>query len=449
MAVADSAATMQNIPVTGNAASNDIGAGSSLNPVFTPGSMSSSTGTFSMNPSTGQYTFTPATGFTGTTSITYTLCNLSSPPCSTTTITFTVFPNLIANNDPIVTSPSVSVTGSLLTNDNGIVPGATYTVSVTQPSPTTGTITINPTTGQYTFVPNPAFTGTAATTYTVCNTSVNPIACSSATITIIIGVPIIGAAKELVSTEDIGNGINRSKFLFRIKNLGSVTAYSLQLTDDLNNTFPTPITYSVNALQTQTGLTANIAYNGGTIINLLSGTDSLKSAETKTLTLTVSFNMNKSSLTSLKNSGVASGMVPGGYISLDSTQNGSDVDPNNNGISNELGENTPTSFAPVTQTLTNELNIPQGFSPNGDGVNDLFVIRGIDNFPNNQLTIINRWGNVVFKAQDYKNNWDGKSSEGLRFGSDDLPQGTYFYILDLGNNEKPYKGYIYLNREQQ
>lgn len=91
-------------------------------------------------------------------------------------------------------------------------------------------------------------------------------------------------------------------------------------------------------------------------------------------------------------------------------------------------------------------NIPEGFSPNGDGINDLFVIRGIDYYPDNTFTIFNRWGNKVFSANPYENTWDGTSTTGLRVGGDQLPVGTYFYILDLGDGTDVYKGTIYLNK---
>jgi gliding motility-associated-like protein len=157
--------------------------------------------------------------------------------------------------------------------------------------------------------------------------------------------------------------------------------------------------------------------------------------------------MNNSSLTSLYNYGVAITLGPGGSSSSDTTQTGTNPDPDGDGKANEFGENNPTEFIPINDVVTNpEFSIPQGFSPNGDGVNDLFVIKGISNYPHNTFTILNRWGSVVYNMHAYDNTWNGKSSEGLRFGGDDLPDGTYFYILDLGNNEKPYKGFIYINK---
>ncbi len=93
-----------------------------------------------------------------------------------------------------------------------------------------------------------------------------------------------------------------------------------------------------------------------------------------------------------------------------------------------------------------DFNLPEGFSPNNDGTNDLFVIRGIDRFPANTFVIFNRWGEKIFEASPYKNEWNGKSTTGIRIGGDDLPVGTYFYLLDLGDGSKIYKGTIYLNK---
>jgi gliding motility-associated-like protein/uncharacterized repeat protein (TIGR01451 family) len=102
----------------------------------------------------------------------------------------------------------------------------------------------------------------------------------------------------------------------------------------------------------------------------------------------------------------------------------------------------------VSQTITSPTDffIPDGFSPNGDEINDLFVIRGISNYPDNTFIIYNRWGNKVFEARPYQNTWNGKSTFGLSVGGDDLPIGTYFYLLNLGDGSKVIKGTIYLNR---
>ncbi len=95
---------------------------------------------------------------------------------------------------------------------------------------------------------------------------------------------------------------------------------------------------------------------------------------------------------------------------------------------------------------TTDFHIPEGFSPNADGINDLFIVRGIQNYPANTFEVFNRWGDKLFGAAPYQNTWDGKATTGVRLGDNELPTGTYFYILDLGNNSPIYKGTIYLNR---
>ena len=106
----------------------------------------------------------------------------------------------------------------------------------------------------------------------------------------------------------------------------------------------------------------------------------------------------------------------------------------------------------VAVTISPDLlvRIPQGFSPNNDGINDSFTIAGIESYPNNKLIIMNRWGNKVFEANRYNNDWDGTNQHGVSFGNQELPDGTYFYILDLGqpgpDGEQIIKGYIYLAR---
>lgn len=91
--------------------------------------------------------------------------------------------------------------------------------------------------------------------------------------------------------------------------------------------------------------------------------------------------------------------------------------------------------------------IPETFSPNDDGINDAFVIPGIEGYPNNSIVIFNRWGATMFKADGYNNRsivWDGSSNDGSYSGV--APTGTYYYVLDLGVGSAPFTGYIYLNR---
>lgn len=87
-----------------------------------------------------------------------------------------------------------------------------------------------------------------------------------------------------------------------------------------------------------------------------------------------------------------------------------------------------------------DVTVPNLFTPNGDGINDVFEIRGLNQYQENELSIVNRWGNEVYHAKGYQNNWTG---EGLN-------EGTYYYLLRIkkpGSNDiQVLKGYITLIR---
>ncbi len=93
-----------------------------------------------------------------------------------------------------------------------------------------------------------------------------------------------------------------------------------------------------------------------------------------------------------------------------------------------------------------DLEIPEGFSPNGDGVNDTWVIPGIENYPGNTMVVFNRWGNQVYSAEPYDNSWNGECNESGTIGGNTLPEGTYFFIFKSERNATAKQGYIYIKR---
>jgi gliding motility-associated-like protein len=89
-------------------------------------------------------------------------------------------------------------------------------------------------------------------------------------------------------------------------------------------------------------------------------------------------------------------------------------------------------------------DVPTIFTPNNDGVNDFFVVPCLlntDEFPHSQVILFNRWGDEVYKSPvPYKNDWRGT------FNGEDVPAGTYFYIIDLGDGRPPINGYTVIQR---
>jgi gliding motility-associated-like protein len=83
-----------------------------------------------------------------------------------------------------------------------------------------------------------------------------------------------------------------------------------------------------------------------------------------------------------------------------------------------------------------------GISPNGDGVNDTWTLPGIEKFPNNEVRVYNRWGNLVYRQKAYSNQnpWDG------RWNGADLPDGPYYYIIELDALSEALSGYLQIMR---
>jgi gliding motility-associated-like protein len=102
--------------------------------------------------------------------------------------------------------------------------------------------------------------------------------------------------------------------------------------------------------------------------------------------------------------------------------------------SNQTVQSTDTGAAIVSaepNDSLDELGIPGGFSPNGDKVNDVFQIKNLGE-TEASLRVYNRYGHVVYDAEKYLNNWDGKPNNGLLTNSNmGLPDGTYYYSLRL------------------
>jgi len=92
----------------------------------------------------------------------------------------------------------------------------------------------------------------------------------------------------------------------------------------------------------------------------------------------------------------------------------------------------------IVDILPPDLEIPNTFTPNGDGKNDTFQIKGRENYDSIDLVIYNRWGDEVFRRNNYQDDWDGSN----------LNEGTYYYLLKLkkGKTEEVKRSWILLKR---
>ncbi|MCV9929477.1 gliding motility-associated C-terminal domain-containing protein [Flavobacterium sp. LS1R49] len=203
------------------------------------------------------------------------------------------------------------------------------------------------------------------------------------------------AINKEVDKTDVPMG---SEVIFTItaENLGGITATNVEVQDVL------PKGYSVTSFTVTLG-----AYNSSTGIWTI---PSVNAGSSQTLTIHVKVLDFKDYLNTAS------------FIKMDQI----DTNPSNN-------QDTAT-IAPNCLKVYNE------FSPNDDGQNDTFYIDCITQYPDNRLQIFNRWGNLIYNKKGYNNTWDGKADGSAKV----LPEGTYFYILDLGDGSAKTSGWLYL-----
>jgi gliding motility-associated-like protein len=242
-----------------------------------------------------------------------------------------------------------------------------------------------------------------------------------------------------VSSKLDNNTFNIS-YSITVHNLGNDTLYNVVLKDSLfEKTIKAPANYIIKTAPVANGnLAANPLFDGKTDINLLDPLNS-KMPPGFVNTITFMINVNPDTVSTISNSAYGNAIGSNNKLVSDTSNAGSNPDSNGNGIWNEPADNIPTVLTISNHTLF----IPQGFTPNGDGKNDLFVIKGLPSPGENAFTVFNRWGNKVYFSSNYENTWDGQPNVVGALGNNKLPQGTYFYILDMkGSGIKPITGFI-------
>lgn len=95
-----------------------------------------------------------------------------------------------------------------------------------------------------------------------------------------------------------------------------------------------------------------------------------------------------------------------------------------------------TATDQLTVTLIKAIKPPNAFSPNGDNINDTWVIRELVHYPNCIVEIFNRYGQLLYRSNGYGAAWDGK------YRGSPLPIGTYYYVIQPGTGEKPVSGSV-------
>ena len=384
----------------------------------------------------GSLTYTPNPDYWGPDELTYKL----RKPDGVESLPITV--KLIVNNPPTgrdstirirFNVPNATIDLPTLTLDtDGTVDKPTVAI-VQQPSNGTLSPLGN---GSYRYTPNAGFGGTDVFTYTIKDD--RGAVSVPATVTINVDdapSPIIGVAKAVSSISRSVNGTYDIRYLFTLKNIGTKNLLNVSLKDDLGLTFA-GAEFIIKSLTASGNLVVANNFNGFANLEMLDASSFLAANSTQTVELTVNVRLTTREGLFLNTAFARAISAGNGDPTEDQSTSGTSPDPFAAG---DVSPKNPTAV----EMLFPELFIPEGFSPNNDGTNDAFVIRNTKD-RKIELEIFNRWGNRVYRSSDYKNDWDGRCQEKLCLGQD-LPTGTYYYIIQLGGTDK-YSGYITLNR---
>ncbi len=463
------------------------------------------------DPSDDILTFIPNPNYNGPSTFTYTVCN-SLGDCSTATVDVNVLPIVDAFDDSVVIDENTAVTIDVLLNDNDLPNVGTLTTT----NPTDGIAIVNdngtpsdPSDDTVTYTPNNDFVGTDTFTYTICDNLSN---CSTATVTIVVnfvGTTNIDADNDgiLDSFEDLnldndndpstnptdsdgdgfpdyldidadndgipdnveaqttsgyispsGQDTNNNGLDDAYENNGNVGLFPIDTDGDSLPDYLDEDSDDDNILDNieahdfdQDGI-ADVSFIGSDKDN-----DGLDDGYEGATTIDVDANDEiDDPLNDLPNT---DSDFESDYRDTDDDDDGietidEDLDGDGNYINDDSdNDGIPNYLDPDLGPQDESVEVFNVVTPNGDGIHDVLVISGLENYPNNTINIYNRWGVLVYMTKAYNtegNVFDGTSEGRVTVNQDNkLPVGTYFYVLDYEDSSgsmKTLSGYIYINR---
>ncbi|HHB80048.1 MAG TPA: gliding motility-associated C-terminal domain-containing protein, partial [Saprospiraceae bacterium] len=474
-ALGDINQTLMNMPVSGNVLFNDKDPQGHLLTVNMTPVVDPEHGTVVLN-ADGSYTYTPDDNYTGTDKFFYAVCDNGSPVvCDTAEVIINIIEIYAGTNNPPtggadhfeMESGGVLIS-TLLPNDFDIDLDSIIINTTPVQAPSHGTLVINPD-GTFEYTPNDEFIGSDTMFYEICDNG-SPVLCTTVEVTV--DIKEDNGENNTYATDDSGFGNMNTPIT------GNVLINDY---DPENDDLILRVVAVVNPQHGTLALAANGAYiytpddgfsGNDYFVYALCDNGTPVACDTATAYLTV---VNREGIpsapvavddqaTTLINTPVRIPVLLNDTIPetavvtiLNEPVHGM-VEVDTNGVvtyipnpdycsteqdsfSYEICTNTLCDTGSVFITINCEgVVIHEGFSPNGDGINDYFVIENVASFPHNSLKVYNRWGNQVFEKAPYDNSWSATWNDN-KF----VPDGTYFYIWKDGEG-KTYSGYVVIHR---
>ena len=435
------------------------------------GGTATANGTLTLN-ANGTFTYTPNPNFNGNVSFTYQVCDNGTPVlCATATAFITINPvndAPFAQDDTFTMNAATTLNANVSQNDSDIdnLPSElTYSLLNGSSAVLNGNLLFNAN-GTFSYTPSPSFVGVVSFTYQVCDPA---NACSLALVTIsVVGVPPTAQNATFSTNEDtqlsatlLDKVSPNTNVTFSLASVGSANTNGvLSLLPNGNFTFvPKENFNGVVTFQYKACNLQNLCSQIATVQIVVNPVNDAPTAQ--------------DNMFSTLQSQALSGSVAENDFDVDgdaliyqagsfsTSQKGSlTINPNGTFTYTPalgfVGTDCFTYTVCDSQQACSRANlcievknaenifIPEAFSPNGDGLYDTFVIEGVSD-KKVSLKIFNRWGNLVYKNADYKNDWNGIGNEGLHQG-ENLPDGTYYYVIDFGEGIKPKSNYVIIKR---
>ncbi|HMG90035.1 MAG TPA: Ig-like domain-containing protein [Chryseolinea sp.] len=430
-------------------------------------------GTAVVNTSTGKVTYTPALNYYGSDSFTYKLKDSAGALSNVVTVAITVNPvNDVpfAAPDQATTPEDVPVNIPVLDNDTDPDNAIDVTSVTVKTNPANGTVAVQPD-GSFQYTPNKDYYGTDTFTYTVTDvggatsapgtvtivvTPVNdaPVAVNDAATTnenTAVGIPVLANDFDVDSPIDpssITIGTNVQHGTISINTTTGIVTYTPANDYVGGDSF----TYTI---KDSGGLLSNVATVSISVINVNRVPVAVDDQVTLTTVSPVSIDVlandydpdgDELTIVSVTNPAKGSVKIENGEIIF--TPEGTTAFTTSFSYTiSDPGGLTDDAIVTINYSIL-ELIVSQGFSPNGDGNNDTWYIKGIESYPNNIVKVFDRWGIQVYQKSGYENTiapWNGRGNVGQMNGVL-VERGTYFYILEPGNGMKRLEGYVVVIR---